>query len=124
MGTDTTIAIYGGDWGFRGGSAVGRFGFVTKGNALFGGMILPNPQWPFLGYYFSGTISDAQPLRTIAAAGRGLLDSLSIGGYADTSVDTAGGSWDSIPLVDEIGDGWWHVQRLRPPWNQTARSRP
>jgi hypothetical protein len=124
MGTDTTIAIYGGDWGFRGGSAVGRFGFVTKGNALFGGMILPNPQWPFLGYHFSGTISDGQPLRTIAASGRGLLDSLSLGGYADTSVDTAGGSWDSIPLVDEIGDGWWHVQRLRPPWNQTARSMP
>jgi hypothetical protein len=124
MGTDTTIAIYGGDWGFRGGSAAGRFGFVTKGSALFGGMILPNPQWPFLGYRFSGTISDGQPLRTITASGRGLLDSLSLGGYADTSADTAGGSWDSIPLIDEIGDGWWHVTRLRPPWSLTARSMP
>lgn len=122
MGSDTTIAIYGGDWGFRGEAAAGRFSFVTKGNALFGGMILPDPQWPFLGYHFSGTISDGQPLRTINAAGRGLLDSLSLGGYADTSADTAGGSWDSIPLVEEIGDGWWHVERLRPPWSQTARS--
>jgi hypothetical protein len=124
IGSDTTIAIYGGDWGFAGGAAAGRFGFVTKGNDLFGGMVLPNPQWPFLGYHFAGTIADGDPIRDIRAAGRGLGDSLSLGGFADTSADTAGGNWDSIPLVDEIGDGWWHVQRLRPPWNQTARSMP
>lgn len=121
MGTDTTVEIYGGDWGFRDGPAAGKFGFVTKGNALFGGMVLPNPQWPFLGYHFAGTIANGQPLRTIVAAGRGLLDSLSIGGYADTSIDTAGGSWDSIPLVDEIGDGWWHAERIFIPVPAAAR---
>ena len=124
IGADTTIAIYGGNWGFRDGTPGGRFGFVTKGNRLYGGMVLPNPQWPLLGYAFNGTIADGDPLRAINAAGRGLTDSLSLGGYADTSADTAGGNWDSIPLVDEIGDGWWHVARLRPPWGQTARSMP
>jgi hypothetical protein len=122
IGADTTIAIYGGDWGHTGEAAAGRFGFVTKGNDLLGGMVLPNPQFPFLGYFFAGTIADGGPIREIRAAGRGLLDSLSLGGYADTSADTAGGNWDSIPLVDEIGDGWWHVERIRPPWTQTARS--
>jgi hypothetical protein len=121
MGTDTTVEIYGGDWGFRDGPAAGKFGFVTQGNALFGGMVLPNPQWPFLGYHFAGTIANGQPLRTIVAAGRGLLDSLSIGGYADTSIDTAGGSWDSIPLVDGIGDGWWHTERIFIPVPAAAR---
>jgi hypothetical protein len=61
IGSDTTIVIYGGDWGHREGPAAGRFGFVTKGNRLYGGMILPNPQWPFLGYSFNGTIADADP---------------------------------------------------------------
>jgi len=122
IGSDTTIAIYGGDWGHTGGAAVGRFGFVTKGNRLFGGMILPNPVWPFLGYAFNGTIADGSPLRAISASGRGLLDSLALGGYADTSADTAGGWWDSIPLIDEIGDGWWHVVRIRPQATGTARS--
>ena len=116
MGEETAIEVWGGDWGHRGAAAAGRFGFVSKDSALYGGMVLPNPQWPFLGYHFSGTIGPGTPLRPIVAAGRGLLDSLSIGGYADESADTAGGSWDSIPLIDEIGDGWWHVERL----NQTA----
>lgn len=122
IGADTTIAIYGGDWGFTGGAAAGRFGFVTKGNRLYGGMVLPNPTWPLLGYAFSGTIADGAQLRAISAAGRGLTDSLSLGGYADASADTAGGWWDSIPLIDEIGDGWWHVVRIRPQGIQTART--
>jgi hypothetical protein len=122
VGSDTTIAIYGGDWGHRGEAAAGRFGFVTKGNRLYGGMILPTPVWPFLGYVFNGTIADGSPLRAITASGRGLLDSLSLGGYADTSADTAGGNWDSIPLIDEIGDGWWHVVRIRPQATGTAHT--
>jgi len=112
VGSDTSIAIYGGDWGHRGGSAVGKFGLVTKGDRLVGAMILPNPQWPFRGYLFSGTIGAGNPLRPINAAGRGLLDSLALGGYSDTFADTAGGWWDSIPLIDEIGDGWWHAERI------------
>jgi hypothetical protein len=124
IGSDTTIAVYGGDWGFAGGGAAGRFGFVTKGNRLYGGMVLPNAEWPNLGYFFNGAIADGNPLRAISAAGRGLRDSLSLGGYADTSADTAGGSWDSIPLIDEIGDGWWHVVRIRPQGIGTARATP
>lgn len=111
-GSDASIAIYRGDWGHPGEAAIGRFGFVTKDTLLVGAMILPNPEWPYRGYAFVGTIGSGNPLRPIGAAGRGLLDSLAVGGYADTSADTAGGWWDSIPLIDEIGDGWWHAERL------------
>ena len=114
FGQDTTVEVYLGHWGKYDTGYTAPMGFVTKGDRLAGEMLLANPQWPFLGYFFRGTISSDTPLRAISATGRGLLDSLVVTGHADASVDTAGGSWTSIPILDTIGSGWWHAGRFWP----------
>ena len=107
---DFQIAIYCGTWGKTGAPNSGFIAFMTQANHLVGGMVTrPSLQ---KGYLVTGTIDDGDPLRAITAYGWNATDSLALGGYADTSVDTAGGWWESIP--SDSGSGWWRASRYVP----------
>ena len=96
----------GGTWGKTGAPVSGGIAFMTTANHLVGGMVTrPSLQQ---GYLITGTIDDGDPLRAITAYGLS-TDSLALGGYADSSPDTAGGWWEGIP--SDGGSGWWHVDR-------------
>ena len=102
------IEIYSGTWGKTGAPSSGGIAFMTRGNHIVGGMVTrPTLQQ---GYLITGTIDDGDPLRAITARGWSTTDSLALGGYADTSADTAGGWWESIPS-DANGSGWWRANR-------------
>lgn len=53
-------------------------------------------------------------MRPISAQGRGVFDSLYVGGNVDTSADTAGGWWVSVPIIDGVGHGTWSATRVPP----------
>jgi hypothetical protein len=101
------LEIYCGTWGKTGAPLSGGIAFMTDANHIVGGMVTrPSLQQ---GYLITGTIDDGDPLRAITAYGLS-TDTLALGGYTDTSADTAGGWWESIPS-DVNGSGWWRVNR-------------
>ena len=109
------VEVYCGEWAIPGAPTLGYVGFLATNGRIVGSMITRIAVAPFFGYRIDGEIQDGDPLRAITASGRSHVDSLSLGGYADTSVDTAGGWWETI---SDFGvtttSGWWHAVRFRP----------
>ena len=123
------VEIYAGAWGKSGEAAIGRMGLVARAGHVRGAFMLANGQTPFVAYEVHGTIAEGDPPRAISAGGRGVLDSLHVAGAAAptgaASPDTAGGSWEAVPITDAtIGDGWWHAARFRSMMIQTAQANP
>jgi hypothetical protein len=120
---DGTVAVYRGQLGNEVRAYIGRMGFLTKGNEIIGGVITLFSVYPFYGYEISGTLGDGDPLQEFTASGV-TGDSLALGGYVDTAVDTAGGSWDLFypsPSTTRV-TGWWHTSAIGPYGATVART--
>jgi hypothetical protein len=117
---DSTVAVYCGQYRNTAnlGGVTGSIGFVTSGAHLLGSLSSP------VNTRIEGTIGNGDPFRDITAASYGILDSIAVFGSVDASVDTAGGSWSSIPFNPGIGSGTWHATRYAPAGIQVARRPP
>jgi hypothetical protein len=106
LGEDTAIEVWAGTGATGEKPRRGDLASSTKDRRALRRDGPANPQWPFLGYHFSGTIP-GPGLHFDRSSRRGeayWIRSRSAAMPMSRPTRQAG-SWDSIPLIDEIGDG-------------------